>query len=128
MRTKHIIIGLTLLALFGAMLYVYYAQPTPAATTASVDATTTIATIPVTATSTVIDAMRAYALSSRSFSFETDEYPSLGLFITSINGTSNANGYYWTLYINGNYSELGASSASVHAGDTLEWRYQKGVH
>ena len=74
--------------------------------------------------STVLDVLRA-AASTSALQFSGREYPSLGFFIDSINGVRGANGSYWALYINGTYSQLGASSAVVKAGDTVEWRYEK---
>lgn len=58
------------------------------------------------------------------FSFEGKEYPSLGYFVESINGTKSADGFYWFLYINDTSSPLGASSALVQVGDVVEWRYK----
>lgn len=72
-----------------------------------------------------LDVMRIIA-SMSGFSFSGAEYPSLGFFVESIEGKKSGDGYYWILYINGKSSNLGASSVTVHPGDTLEWRYEKG--
>ncbi|MBI5133994.1 MAG: DUF4430 domain-containing protein [Candidatus Taylorbacteria bacterium] len=56
--------------------------------------------------------------------YESTYYPSLGHFIKEIAGKENEGGYYWTLYINGEYSERGASSAVLTDGDKVEWRYE----
>ncbi len=73
---------------------------------------------------TVVEAMRS-AASSTSFTYSGRVYPSLGFFVDSIEGVKGGNGSYWALYIDGKYSELGASSATVKRGDTIEWRYEK---
>ncbi|MFA5997985.1 MAG: DUF4430 domain-containing protein [Candidatus Paceibacterota bacterium] len=73
---------------------------------------------------TVIDAMRALA-SSSTFTFIGREYPALGFFVDSINGQENAGGMYWILYINGVSATVGAGATEVHAGDTVEWKYEK---
>lgn len=58
--------------------------------------------------------------------FTGREYPSLGLYIESINGKKGEDGYYWFLYINEVSSTQGASSALVGPGDVIEWRYKLG--
>ncbi|MEK7601492.1 MAG: DUF4430 domain-containing protein [Patescibacteria group bacterium] len=72
----------------------------------------------------VLALMRSLA-STTDFKFTGKEYPSLGFFVESINGKKNGDGAYWILYINGKSSDLGASNATIHAGDTVEWRYEK---
>ena len=79
----------------------------------------------VTSNETVIEAMRALA-STTAFTFVGHDYPGLGFFVDSINGTTNANGKYWILYINGVPATAGVSTATVRAGDTVEWKYEKG--
>lgn len=54
---------------------------------------------------------------------------SLGLFVEAINGVKNEEGkqMYWTLYVNGTRSSLGASSARVKPGDVITWKFEN-VH
>lgn len=73
---------------------------------------------------TVYDAMLHLA-STTSFAMDTKYFSGLGYFIESINGVPNANGAYWTLYVNGAYSPVGASARVLEPGDTIEWRYEK---
>jgi len=73
----------------------------------------------------VIELMRTLA-SGGDFTFIGKDYPSLGFFVESINGVKNGDGKYWILYINGTSSDLGASSAIIKSGDTVEWRFEKG--
>jgi hypothetical protein len=108
-------------ALVGAGVW-YAAHHAPAAQESSATQTVT-EVIPVTSDGTVLAAMRAHA-SSTQFIFAGKEYPTLGFFVESIDGRRNADGYYWTLYINGTSSDLGASSAHVKPGDKVEWRYE----
>lgn len=82
--------------------------------------------VPVSQEGTVLEAMNAYAATS-DFSFSGREFSGLGLLVEEIGELENMDGYYWSLYINGELSELGVSSARVYPGDTVEWRYQKGV-
>lgn len=72
----------------------------------------------------VIDVMKKLA-SESAFTFTSQEYPSMGVFIDSVNGKKNANGMYWILYINGESSKVGASLAVVKSDDVVEWRYKE---
>lgn len=72
---------------------------------------------------TVLSAMQ-YLASSKELSFSGKEFPSLGFFVESINGTKNAGGRYWILYRNGAQSMVGASSATIGPGDVIEWKYE----
>lgn len=72
---------------------------------------------------TVAALMRQLA-STTGFNFTGKEYPSLGLFVESIDGTQNHGSDYWFLYIDGTSSMKGASTAMVHPGDTIEWKYE----
>lgn len=74
--------------------------------------------------STVYDAMNILAKTTI-FSFKSVSYPGLGYFVEEINGEKNQNGAYWTLYVNGKYSPVGASSYKLTTGDSVEWRYEK---
>lgn len=65
------------------------------------------------------------AAEDEGLAFIGKEYPSLGLFIESINGKKAESGYYWFLYINGVSSTQGVSSARISPGDVIEWRYKQ---
>lgn len=50
----------------------------------------------------------------------SNQYPSMGLFITSINNvTADPNSQYWALYQNGNYASSGVTQLPVATGDIL---------
>ena len=50
----------------------------------------------------------------------SNQYPGLGLFVTSINNvTADPNSQYWTLYQNGNYASSGITQLPVTSGDIL---------
>lgn len=80
---------------------------------------------PLTASHLVIDSMRALADANPSFTFDGQQYSGLGFFVDSINGKKSGNGYNWMLYVNGKQADLGASQATIAAGDTVEWKYEK---
>lgn len=84
-------------------------------------------TVPVLSNTTVIAAMEAYAEVNLNFSFSGSEFPGLGLFVEEMGGLRNGGGFYWTLFINNELSEKGASQMEVSPSDTVEWRYQKGI-
>jgi hypothetical protein len=74
--------------------------------------------------STVYDAMLTLA-STTNFSFKSQYYSGIGYFIKEINNQPNEGGTYWTLYINGKYSNVGASEYRLKSGDSVEWKYEK---
>lgn len=78
----------------------------------------------IPAGSNVLDAMRTLA-STSDFTFTGHEYPSLGFFVDSINGTKAEHSYNWMLYLNGKLSNTGASQTTLQTGDAIEWRYEK---
>lgn len=56
---------------------------------------------------------------------EESEY---GLFVKTVNGVTAdfaADGAYWALYVNGEYSNYGVDSQPVTDGDTYALRYEK---
>lgn len=71
---------------------------------------------------TVYDAMTKLA-SSTAFSFSSTYYSGIGYFINAINGIKNANGNFWTLYVNGTYATVGASSYKLSGNENIEWKY-----
>ena len=73
---------------------------------------------------TVYDAMIALKAAG-TIVFTGENYPTLGFFVESINGTKNTGGYYWFLYVNGASSDTGISQTHLSPGDTVEWRYKK---
>jgi hypothetical protein len=73
---------------------------------------------------TVIEAMR-FLEAENVLTFTGRDYPALGMFIDSINGEKNANGNYWILYINDISATSGVSAEVIHAGDRIEWKYNK---
>lgn len=91
---------------------------------ATLEAGTSTYSLPLSTNETVENLMQ-YAASTTNFRYTGKEYPSMGLFVESINGRKNTGGMGWFLYVNGTSSELGASSVIVHPGDTIEWRYEQ---
>ena len=55
---------------------------------------------------------------------ETKTYAGLGSIIESINDfKSGTDGKYWQYWVNGKYSQVGASAYKIQPGDVVEWRF-----
>ena len=54
----------------------------------------------------------------------SNQYPSLGLFITKVNNIGDPNSQYWAIYQNGNYSMSGITSMPVTSGDVIVFQLQ----
>ena len=82
-------------------------------------------TVSVTGTTTVLSMMQAAASSSPSFTYRTSSYPSLGAYVSSINGVKGAGTSYWTYLINGTSATAGISTQLIAPGDTVTWQYHR---
>lgn len=106
------------------------AAATPATQTVTLEIKSSSGTatygLPVTGETTVA-ALLTQASKTHGFSLETKDYGgTLGIFVEGISGirSDNAREWYWTLYLNGTKSPLGASSARVRAGDRVTWSFE----
>lgn len=82
--------------------------------------------LPVREETTVADLLTR-AQREQGLKLETKEYGgSLGIFVEGLDGLRNdsAKKLYWSLYVNGAFSQLGASAARVRPGDTVTWTYE----
>lgn len=80
----------------------------------------------ITGETTVANLLRR-AEREQSLRLKTKDYgDSLGIFVEAISGVENdpKTQRYWTLYVNGAFSQLGASSAKVRPGDTVTWSFE----
>lgn len=98
-------------------------QNTPATQDTSPD-TATEAFSFVAKTDGTVEALMQRMRESAEVTYVSKEYPTLGSFLESLQGTRNANGKYWMLSINGIRSSVGMSQAEVVAGDTIVWTYE----
>ncbi len=73
-----------------------------------------------------ICALEAALVSSSISNVElSNQYPSIGLFVTAIAGVSaDPNSQYWALYQNGNYASVGLALLPVSVGDTITFQLQ----
>lgn len=106
------------------------AGPVPATVEPTIDSVPALLPVyqfTVTATGTVLEAMKTHQTTKPAFTFAGREFTGLGLLVESINGQSSANGFYWTLYINNTLADRGVSTAMVYPDDLITWRYQNGL-
>ncbi len=67
--------------------------------------------------------VNAYVLLENHATVQAKKY-SFGYLVTSINGTAGNGPKYWTLYVNGKESNVGASSYITKSSDTITWKLQ----
>ncbi|TSC72451.1 MAG: hypothetical protein G01um101438_535 [Parcubacteria group bacterium Gr01-1014_38] len=82
--------------------------------------------LPAQAEASVADLLVRASL-EQGLRLETKDYGgSLGIFVKALNGSRNdpKRKLYWSLYVNGVFSQLGASSARVRPGDSVTWAYE----
>ena len=46
-------------------------------------------------------------------------------FVSAINGVSQADGYYWSYYVDNKLAEVGAKDYQTKNAETIEWRLEK---
>lgn len=49
----------------------------------------------------------------------------VGIWVQSINGTSNNEDHFWMFYVNGELSQTAPEQYTCKVGDKIEWRYEK---
>lgn len=65
----------------------------------------------------------AYTLLQK-YATVTAKHYSFGYFVTSINGTAGNGPKYWTLFVNGKESQVGASAYITKNSDKITWKLQ----
>lgn len=70
----------------------------------------------------LFDVMRA-ELKKENVIFLYAESKSMGVFISQIGDKKNGAGSYWQFWVNGKYSQVGASSYIPKPNDLVEWRF-----
>jgi hypothetical protein len=67
--------------------------------------------------------VNAYVLLKKYAVVQAKHY-SFGYFVTSINGVAGNGPKYWTMYVNGKESNVGASDYITKDSDTITWKLQ----
>lgn len=70
-----------------------------------------------------VEGNNALELLKKYASVQTKHY-SFGDLVTSINGTPGNSPKYWSFYVNGKMSDVGASTYMTHKTDNIEWKLQ----
>jgi len=58
------------------------------------------------------------------FDFKYKEYPSLGVFVSEINGVGGGSNKYWIYYVNGKEAEIGIAKYLLKSGDIISWNQE----
>ncbi len=67
----------------------------------------------------------AMELLKTNFRVETQSFGDLGEFVKSINGVEPDNSHFWSLYVNGQQAQVGASAYVTASNDKLEWKLEE---
>lgn len=73
--------------------------------------------------STVYDAMTKF----EGFSFKSQNYSSLGIFVYEINEVGNSPNNYWIYYVNNVKASVGVSKYILESGDIIKWKQEKSL-
>jgi len=71
------------------------------------------------------DGKTALELLKSKYKVETQSFSSGGEFVKTINGTAPDSSHYWSFYINGVESSVGAGSYTTKSSDTIEWKLKE---
>ena len=78
-----------------------------------------------TAGTNLLDALKS-ATKREGIEIKVKEYLGMGSLVESLGGTKNGtDGKYWQFWVNGQYSNVGASSYVIKQGDVIEWKFTK---
>jgi hypothetical protein len=119
-------------AIAGLYAYIQVSQPPPVAASGLIrvsllidGGTWTIAYGPVETMNNTAFSLLEEASTKLGFPVQVIRYsiPS-GVFVTSINGTTNGQGgKYWQYWVDGAYGETAADHHALKAGDSVTWRF-----
>lgn len=70
-----------------------------------------------------IDGKTALDLLREKADIKTED-SSIGVFVTSINGTENTDSNYWLFYVDGQLAPIAADQYQTKPGEKIEWRYE----
>ena len=67
----------------------------------------------------------ALELLKQSHAVESKTYDGLGELVTSIDGVTPDSQHFWSLYVNGQQSQVGADAYVTQPNDTIAWKLEK---
>lgn len=72
-----------------------------------------------------VDGKTALELLKSNYSVETKSFGDLGEYVQSINGIAPDNTHFWSMYVNGQQSQVGASAYITKSSDTIDWKLEE---
>lgn len=72
-----------------------------------------------------VDGKNALELLKTNYSVETKSFGDLGEYVQSINGIAPDNTHFWSMYVNGQQSQVGASVYITKSSDTIDWKLEE---
>lgn len=71
------------------------------------------------------DGKNALELLKAKYTVEVTSFGDLGEFVKSINGVSPDSSHFWSFYVNGSQSQVGAQTYITKSSDTVEWKLEE---
>lgn len=72
-----------------------------------------------------VEGENALDLLKRSHKVQTKTYEGIGELVTSIDDVSADSKHFWSFYVNGQQSQVGASNYMAKATDTIAWKLEE---
>ena len=72
-----------------------------------------------------VEGKNALELLKASHVVKTQEFAGAGEFVSEINGVAPDANHFWSFYVNGEQSQVGASQYITKSTDTIEWKLEK---
>lgn len=71
------------------------------------------------------DGKNAMELLKAKYRVETQSFGGVGEFVKSINGIEPGATHFWSLYVNGSQSQVGATEYMTKSTDSIEWKLEE---
>jgi hypothetical protein len=68
---------------------------------------------------TALDLLKA------NYRVETESFGDMGEFVKAIEGVEPDSTHFWSFYVNGSQSQVGAGTYFTKSTDTIEWKFEK---
>ena|SRR3989338_7588983 len=72
-----------------------------------------------------VEGKNALELLKSNYTVQTKEFSGLGEFVVSINGIEPDSQHFWSFYVNGQQSQVGADQYMTKNGDKIEWKLEE---
>ncbi len=108
-----------------AAFFVFKPSPTSQSPAGTVDQATKEATKSIEYSYLGQDGKNALEILKSSYNVETKTSDGLGEFVTSIDGRVPDDKHFWAFYVNGEQSQVGASSYITKSTDAITWKLEE---